>query len=121
MNRLTVTNDAVIALAGATETGLGIIVIAGTGSIAFGRNHEGRTARAGGWGYVFGDEGGAFDMVRQALRAALRIDEGWGETTVLRGVMVDAIGAHDANDALHRLYTPEWPRSPRCRAGGNRW
>src|SRR3954468_23117127 len=44
--RLIVTNDAVIALAGATSDGVGIITIAGTGSIAFGRNREGRSVRA---------------------------------------------------------------------------
>jgi N-acetylglucosamine kinase len=110
VNRLTVTNDAVIALAGATESGEGIIAIAGTGSIAFGRNSQGRTARAGGWGYVFGDEGGAFDIARQAVRAALRMDEGWGAPTELRAEIVDATAARDANEALHRLYTAEWPR-----------
>jgi N-acetylglucosamine kinase-like BadF-type ATPase len=110
-DRLIVTTDAEIALAGATESGQGIIVIAGTGSIAFGRNDEGRAARAGGWGYVFGDEGGAFDIVRQALRAALRMEEGWGPATSLRDALIEVTGAVDANGALHRLYTAEWPRS----------
>jgi N-acetylglucosamine kinase-like BadF-type ATPase len=109
--RLTVTNDAVIALAGATANGQGIITIAGTGSIAFGRNGTGRSARAGGWGYVFGDEGGAFDMVRQAVRAALRMEEGWGPSTSLREVLRDATGSQTANEMLHRFYTTEWPRS----------
>jgi len=71
-DRLIVTHDAAIALSGATTTGQGIVTIAGTGSIAFARNAAGQTARAGGWGYVFGDQGGAFDIVRQALRAAQR-------------------------------------------------
>jgi N-acetylglucosamine kinase-like BadF-type ATPase len=110
VGRLTVTNDAVIALAGATETGQGIITIAGTGSIAFGRNGGGRSARAGGWGYVFGDEGGAFDIVRQALRAALRMEEGWGAQTALRAVILEATGSGNANEALHRMYTADWPR-----------
>jgi N-acetylglucosamine kinase-like BadF-type ATPase len=109
--RLIVTTDAEIALAGATESGQGIIVIAGTGSIAYGRNEEGRAARAGGWGYVFGDEGGAFDIVRQALRASLRMEEGWGPATSLRAALTEATGTADANDALHRFYTDEWPRS----------
>src|SRR5262249_47105493 len=78
VNHVVVTNDAVIALTGATATGEGIITIAGTGSIAFGRNREGRTARAGGWGYIFGDEGSGFDIVRRAVRASLRMEEGWG-------------------------------------------
>jgi N-acetylglucosamine kinase-like BadF-type ATPase len=110
VGRLTVTNDAVIALAGATGTGQGIITIAGTGSIAFGRNGEGRSARAGGWGYVFGDEGGGFDIVRQALRAALRMEEGWGAQTGLRAAILEATGSRDADAAVHRMYTADWPR-----------
>jgi N-acetylglucosamine kinase-like BadF-type ATPase len=110
VGRLTVTNDAVIALAGAAETGQGIVTIAGTGSIAFGRNSEGRSARSGGWGYVFGDEGSAFDIVRQALRAALRMEEGWGAQTALRAVVLDATGSGNANEAMHRLYAADWPR-----------
>ena len=75
--RILVTDDALIALAGATAGEPGLVVISGTGSIAFGRNSAGRTARAGGWGYLFGDEGGAFWIARQAVRAALRWEEGW--------------------------------------------
>jgi len=105
-----ITHDAHIALAGATGGGPGIITIAGTGSIAFGRNAAGQVARAGGWGYVFGDEGGAFDVVRQALRAVLRNEEGWGGRTALREILVGATGARDANDLLHRFYTQEYPR-----------
>jgi N-acetylglucosamine kinase len=108
---LIVTNDAVIALAGATPGGQGIIVIAGTGSISFGRNAEGRTARAGGWGYVFGDEGGAFDIGRQALRVTLQMEEGWGPPTSLHQVLTAATYSRDANDMLHKFYGPEWPRS----------
>ena len=109
--KLLVTTDAVIALAGATPEGQGIITIGGTGSIAYGRNATGRAARAGGWGYVFGDEGGAFDIVRQATRAALRVHEGWGAPTRLHDVLLEATGAADANQMLHRFYGPEWPRS----------
>jgi N-acetylglucosamine kinase-like BadF-type ATPase len=110
-DRVVVTDDAVIALAGATAGEPGIVTIAGTGSIAFGRDLEGRTARTGGWGYIFGDEGGAFDIARQALRAALRAEEGWGPLTALAPVLLEAAGSLDANGALHRFYTPDWPRS----------
>jgi N-acetylglucosamine kinase-like BadF-type ATPase len=105
-----VTHDAFIALVGATAGEPGVITIAGTGSIAFGRNREGKTARAGGWGYVFADEGGGFDIVRQALRAALREEEGWGPKTLLREALVSSAGATGANDLLHRFYTDEYPR-----------
>ena len=111
VERLVVTDDAVISLAGATGTGQGIVTIAGTGSIAFGRNPAGRTARAGGWGYIFGDEGGGFDIARQAARAALRLEEGWGPPTVLRETLLGATGSESANQMLHRFYTGEWPRS----------
>jgi N-acetylglucosamine kinase-like BadF-type ATPase len=77
-DRWVITHDAAIALSGATASGNGILVISGTGSMAWGRNAKGESARAGGWGYVFGDEGSAFDIVRQAVRAALRMEEGWG-------------------------------------------
>jgi N-acetylglucosamine kinase-like BadF-type ATPase len=110
-SRLIVTTDAVTALAGATASGAGIIAIAGTGSIAFGRNPQGQTARAGGWGYIFGDEGGAFDIVRQGLRAALRMEEGWGPPTALHAALLHATASRDANQVLHRFYTEEWPRS----------
>lgn len=106
-----VTDDAVIALAGATGGEPGIVTIAGTGSIAFGRNAAGRAARTGGWGYIYGDEGGGFDIARQALRAVLRAAEGWGPPTALAPALLEAVGSADANDALHRFYTPDWPRS----------
>jgi len=110
-----VTHDAMIALAGATSGEPGIVAIAGTGSIAFGQNARGETARAGGWGYLFGDEGGAFDIVRQALRAVLREHEGWGARTALTPALIEAASApdalvSDANQLFHLFYTPEWPR-----------
>ena len=113
--QMTVTHDGAIALSGATGGKPGIIVIAGTGSIAFGRNTAGQTARAGGWGYVFGDEGGGFDLTRQALRASLRMEEGWGPATALREKLLRETGAADANDLLHRFYTAEFTR-PRIAA-----
>jgi N-acetylglucosamine kinase-like BadF-type ATPase len=105
-----ITHDAFVALIGATAGEPGVVAIAGTGSIAFGRNRDGKTARAGGWGYVFGDEGGGFDLARQALRATLRHEEGWGPKTALRDVLLSSAGATSANDLLHRFYTDEYPR-----------
>ncbi len=108
--RYMVTHDAWIALAGATAGKPGVIVIAGTGSMAFGKNRENRTARAGGWGYAFGDEGSAFDLVRQALRAVLRSEEGWGPRTALTDLLLESTGARDANTLLHSFYTDDYPR-----------
>jgi len=110
VQQLTVTHDALIALSGATAGQPGIITIAGTGSICFGRNAAGKTARAGGWGYIFGDEGGGFDLTRQALRAALRAEEGWGAPTLLSDKLLAATGVSSINTLLHRFYTPDFPR-----------
>jgi N-acetylglucosamine kinase-like BadF-type ATPase len=107
---LNVTDDARIALAGATSGEPGVVLIAGTGSIAFGQNAHGEAARAGGWGYIFGDEGGAFDIVRQALRAIIREHEGWGGRTALTPALLEAARAADGNELLHVFYTPGWPR-----------
>ncbi len=110
-DHLIVTQDGRIALAGAISGQPGIIAIAGTGSFVYGENTARETARSGGWGYIFGDEGGAFNIVRQALRAALREQEGWGARTALTPALVEAAEARDPNHALHLFYTPEWPRS----------
>ncbi len=69
--------DIVIALHAAFDDAEGIVVIAGTGSIAYGRNQQGQTARAGGWGYAISDEGSGHWIGRTAISAALRAhDEG---------------------------------------------
>lgn len=110
-SRYRITHDAEIALAGALDGGSGVIVIAGTGSMAFGRNEQGRSARAGGWGYLFGDEGGAWDIAKRATRAALACEEGWGPATSLLGTLLEQTGSVSANQMLHRFYTPDYPRS----------
>jgi N-acetylglucosamine kinase-like BadF-type ATPase len=103
--RYKITHDAEIALAGATAGEPGIVVIAGTGSIAFGWNAKNETARAGGWGYIFGDEGGAFDLTKRALRAALAFEEGWGPETVLYRLLLAETGAASANQLMRRWYS----------------
>jgi N-acetylglucosamine kinase-like BadF-type ATPase len=70
--KIKIVGDMEIALQAAFGAGPGIIVIAGTGSIAFGRNQQGQTARAGGWGYAISDEGSAHWIARQAVIAILR-------------------------------------------------
>ena len=109
--RYVLTTDAWIALSGATGAAPGVITISGTGSIALGRNAERRTQRVGGWGYVFGDEGSGFDVTRQALRAALRFEEGWGPPTALHQRLLEACEAPDANTLMHWFYTDAWPRA----------
>ena len=67
-----VVGDMQIALEAAFDAGPGVIVIAGTGSIAYGRDPQGNTLRAGGWGFAIGDEGSAHWIGRAAVSAVLR-------------------------------------------------
>jgi N-acetylglucosamine kinase-like BadF-type ATPase len=93
-----VMHDSDIALAGAFNGGPGIVVIAGTGSVALGSDASGGRARAGGWGFLFGDEGSAFWMARRAATLAMhRADR--GEASALGGALL----AHTALDSLRAV------------------
>lgn len=81
--QIRVTSDMEIALAAAFDDGDGIILLAGTGSAAFGRDATGRNARAGGRGPWFSDEGSSFDIGRNAFRAITLADEHRGPATAL--------------------------------------
>ena len=76
-----VDNDARIALTGAVGFGSGIVIISGTGSVAFGRNESGQEARAGGWGPTIGDEGSGYAIARDGLSAIVRAHDGRGRPT----------------------------------------
>ena len=102
--------DAEAALEGATAGGPGAIVIAGTGSMALARDANRSLARCGGWGYAFGDDGSAFDIVRRALRKALAAEEGWATATALSTMFCEATRSSTVNAAMHRFYDPDWPR-----------
>lgn len=72
--RLLLVHDAETAHVGAFDGGDGIVVVAGTGSVALGVAGEVR-ARAGGWGYLFGDAGGAFAIARAAVVRAMEAED----------------------------------------------
>ena len=78
-----VTTDLEIAFEAAFGSGEGIILLAGTGSVALGRDANGRTVRAGGRGPWFSDEGSAFDIGRRALKAVVLAEESRGPATAL--------------------------------------
>jgi N-acetylglucosamine kinase len=106
--RMLITDDVAIALAGAHADGTGIVTISGTGSIAMARNSAGESARAGGWGYMFGDDGGAWGIAREALRAAFRWKEGWGPATRLHDLFLEESGDNDIHVFRRRLYTEDY-------------
>jgi N-acetylglucosamine kinase-like BadF-type ATPase len=81
-----------------------VVVISGTGSIAYGRNAKGEAARAGGWGYVLGDEGSGYWIGRAALRAVLRESDRRGPTTALSPLLLDHFGVAQAQGLIHEIY-----------------
>ncbi len=84
--RVDIVGDNVIALEAAFAGGPGVVVIAGTGSIAFGRNARGQTARAGGYGFEVSDEGSGHWIGRRLVAAALRAHDA-GEDILLNAVL----------------------------------
>ena len=75
-NRVVVGTDVQAAFSDAFRGGAGILAIAGTGSIIWGRDSEGQMHRVGGWGAALGDEGGGYWVGSQALRLLLRMHDG---------------------------------------------
>ncbi|MHB8632110.1 MAG: N-acetylglucosamine kinase [Candidatus Limnocylindria bacterium] len=110
-----VTHDAKAALYAGNPAGCGVVLIGGTGSIAYGRNDQGDEARCGGWGYLVGDEGSAVWIGQEGLRAASYDHDGRGSPTAITRHLYDDLGVTDFNGALPLLYGPPHP-SPAIRA-----
>ncbi len=104
IGKLRIVSDAVAALAGATGCRPGVVVVAGTGSIALGINEGGETARAGGWGWRLGDEGSGYDIGRRALTAALRAYDGRISNTSLTKKVRSALGLGDLSELIDHTY-----------------
>lgn len=102
-------NDALAAWKGAFGAlASGVVAVAGTGSVALAR-HDGCEARAGGWGWMLGDEGSGYEIGRAALVAILREDDRFGQETSLRYVILRQLGlacAHDIIDHRHFHMAP---------------
>jgi N-acetylglucosamine kinase-like BadF-type ATPase len=110
--RILVVNDALIALQAGIGDAAGIVIVSGTGSIAYGRNEQGEAARAGGWGYVLGDEGSGYWIGRLALRAVVRHADGRGRATSLTPRLLAHFGVERATELIHKVYQDELnPRS----------
>ena len=105
---LLITHDADIALEAAFESEGGIMVIAGTGSVALARTHDGRTKRVGGWGYLIGDEGSGYALGASGIRAYAHAFDG-GPDTILCERIAEAFGVRDATELFHRVYEEKMP------------
>jgi N-acetylglucosamine kinase-like BadF-type ATPase len=99
-----IVNDALVALEAGAKDGPGIVVIAGTGSIAYGRDARNRAARAGGWGHVLGDEGSGYWIGRQALQAVMREADGRGPATALTARVLAHFGVEKPSELVRVVY-----------------
>ena len=109
-SRIVVVNDALIALVAGAGDAAGIVVIAGTGSIVYGRNAAGEAARAGGWGHMIGDEGSGYWIGREALASVMRAADGRGPSTELSGEILAHFGVSDVSRLPRIVYDREAPR-----------
>ncbi|MEH2284122.1 MAG: BadF/BadG/BcrA/BcrD ATPase family protein [Nostoc sp.] len=103
-----IVNDALIALVGGIGQPVGIVVAAGTGSIVFGRNHQGHTKRVGGWGYILGDEGSAYKIAIAGINAALKSYDGREISTSLREGFKQHLDLESIEDLIEVVYRREW-------------
>lgn len=110
--RVVVTNDALIALVAGIEDRPGVVIVAGTGSIAYGRDTHGYAARAGGWGYILGDEGGGYWIGRHAVRAVLRQADRRGGETALTALVLDHFRVRRPAELIHSVYTDHLTPAP---------
>ncbi|MFB9756795.1 N-acetylglucosamine kinase [Paenibacillus hodogayensis] len=99
-------NDAQIALMATLGDDRGIIVISGTGSIAYGLTEERNKYRVGGWGNLLGDEGSGYDIGIRTLRAAMRSHDGIERPTMLGAMIVEAYGFQAITDLRTYIYQP---------------
>jgi N-acetylglucosamine kinase-like BadF-type ATPase len=93
-------NDAFIALRAGTARPYGVVVVAGTGTVAAGRNRDGEVFRTLGLGPEFGDWGSASDVGIEALRAVANAFTGRGSPTALTAALCDVAGVSDVEDLL---------------------
>lgn len=110
-DKLSVANDATLLFAAGTPEGWGLAIVAGTGSIAFALSEDGKDARAGGWGYLLGDEGSAYRTGLLGLRAACRAADNVGEPTALLPALLKELCSTEPRDFIHAVYAGVWDKA----------
>lgn len=118
-DRVEIVNDAFVALvAGVPEEKTGIVLVAGTGSIAYGVDPSAKTARSGGFGYLLGDEGSAYWLGHAAVRQGIRAVDGRGPATSLYDRICAEVGVSEPAGLVRWFYGQEQVRSQIARLAG---
>lgn len=102
--RFVLANDAELVLAGGTPDGWGVALICGTGSICYGRASTGTVARAGGWGYLLGDEGSGYDIALHALRLATQTADNRADARMLLAAILDYWKLSEPAQLIEQVY-----------------
>ena len=102
--RVVVVNDALVALVAGAGQQAGVVIVAGTGSIAYGVDASRHACRSGGWGYLLGDEGGGFWIGRAALAAVVRQFDGRGPATRLTELVLAQMHLATPSELIHAIY-----------------
>ena len=102
--RFRVVHDALPVLVAGSPEGWGIALISGTGSFAFGQSADGRSARAGGWGYLFGDEGSGYAIALAGLRAAAKSADGRAPATQLVDALLRRLDLREPPELIPTVY-----------------
>jgi N-acetylglucosamine kinase-like BadF-type ATPase len=109
-SRVVITNDARIAFVAGSDRRVGLALVCGTGSIAWGRNARGEIARAGGRGWHVGDEGSGFWIGERAIRSVLRASDGRGPATALSQRLFQHFEVEGVDGLISAIYDEEYPR-----------
>jgi N-acetylglucosamine kinase-like BadF-type ATPase len=107
---LTIAHDAPTALFGATAGKAGIVVIAGTGSVVYGENEKGETAKIGGLGYLFSDEGSGFWLAAQIVRLAIKEQDGLLAPSGLEELVLKFFGRGKIRELTNDFYNGKMTR-----------
>jgi N-acetylglucosamine kinase-like BadF-type ATPase len=105
-----IVNDALVALVAGVGDEPGVVLVAGTGSIAYGVNRDRFAARAGGWGHVLGDEGSGYWIGRLALMAVVREADGRGPGTALTPLVLEHFGIGRVDGLVRQVYDDQMRR-----------
>ena len=108
--RVQVVSDAEVLLMTGAPSGPALALICGTGSIVYGRTVTGELIRAGGWGYLFGDEGSGYAIGISALRAVMQAYDGRGPKTLLSELVLERFALHTPTELVRTLYGEQSPR-----------
>ncbi|WP_036197457.1 N-acetylglucosamine kinase [Ureibacillus sinduriensis] len=111
IENLVIENDVQATLIGLVQNTPGMLLISGTGSIAFGTDGRNRFFRTGGWGHRASDEGSGYWIGRQILKGIFRAEDGLDSPTVLKKLVLEKLKINSVDQLVNWLYHPEYTNS----------